>query len=314
MVLDWMALLVTGGFVLTLAAIVGMAYSVVGTNSGAARRLHRRLSPSPDLPDLAPRGDDVARLIARGLTPLARLATPDEGQVSELRGRLVQGGFRAPWAAQVFFAGKAILALAALAGFLWVNAVRVRPIPMAMAWAVAVAGIGFFLPNLWLVQRIRARKKAIERGLPDALDLMVTCVEAGLGLDAAVQRVSSEISLAHPILSEELTLAFLEVKAGVRRTEAFRRLASRTGVQDLKTLAATLNQTDMFGTSVAKALRIQAEGMRVRRMQKAEERAAMLSAKMTVPLVVCFLPTLLIVIIGPAMVNLMEAFKKGMNP
>jgi tight adherence protein C len=314
MVLDWMALLVTGGFVLTIAAIVGMAYSVVGTSSGAARRLQRRLSPSPDLPDLAPRGDEVARLIARGLTPLARLATPDEGQVSELRGRLVQGGFRAAWAAQVFLAAKALLAMAALAGFLWVNAVRVRPIHMASAWAVALAALAFFLPNLWLERRIRARKKAIERGLPDALDLMVTCVEAGLGLDAAVQRVSSEISLAHPILSGELTLTFLEVKAGVRRTEAFRRLATRTGVQDLKTLAATLNQTDMFGTSVAKALRIQAEGMRVRRMQKAEERAAMLSAKMTVPLVVCFLPTLLVVIIGPAMVNLMEAFKKGINP
>ena len=313
MVLDWMALLVTAGFVLTIAAMVGMAYSVVGTNSGAARRLQRRLSPSPDLPDLAPRGDDVTRLVARGLTPIARLATPGESQVSELRARLVQGGFRSDWATQIFFAAKAILALGALVGFLWVNAIRVRSIPMASAWAVVLAGLGFFLPNAWLFQRIRARKRSIERGLPDALDLMVTCVEAGLGLDAAVQRVSSEISLAHPILSEELTLTFLEAKAGVRRTEAFRRLANRTGLQDLKTLAATLNQTEMFGTSVAKALRIQAEGMRVRRMQRAEERAAMLSAKMTVPLVVCFLPTLLVVIIGPAWVNLVEAFKKGVT-
>jgi tight adherence protein C len=311
MLLDWMALLVTGGFVLTIAAMVGMAYSVVGTNSGAARRLHRRLSPSPDLPNLAPRGDEVARLVARGLTPLARLATPGDERVSALRARLVEGGFSAAWAAQVFLAAKALLALVALAGFLWVNAVRVRTFPMASAWAVALAALGFFLPNAWLERRVRARKKSIERGLPDALDLMVTCVEAGLGLDAAIQRVSSEISLAYPTLSEELTLTFLEVKAGVRRTEAFRRLAIRTGVQDLKTLAATLNQTDMFGTSVAKALRIQAEGMRTRRMQRAEERAAMLSAKMTVPLVVCFLPTLLVVIIGPAMVNLMEAFKKG---
>jgi len=111
------------------------------------------------------------------------------------------------------------------------------------------------------------------------------------------------------VVAEELTLTFLEVKAGVPRTEAFRRLADRTGVQDLRTLAATLNQTELFGTSVATALRVQAEGMRIHRMQRAEERAAVLGAKMTFPLVVCFLPTLLVVIIGPAMVSIVHALK-----
>ena len=103
---------------------------------------------------------------------------------------------------------------------------------------------------------------------------MVTCIEAGLGLDATVQRVALEIAIARPVLGEELMLTFLEIKAGARRTDAFRGLADRTGVQDLKTLAATLSQTEIFGTSVGKALRIQADGMRVRRMQRAEERAA----------------------------------------
>lgn len=310
---DLMALMVTVGVVVALASLGAVYYSVVGTARGAARRLQRRLAPSHDLPDLVRRGDEVARLMARGLQPLAALATPDEGRVFALRTRLVQGGVRSQWSAQFFFAAKALLALALLGAVLWWSATTAHPLPVskASALALAAAGVGFFLPNFWLSHRVKARKKAIERGMPDALDLMVTCVEAGLGLDAAVQRVSTEVALAHPVLSEELTLTFLEGKAGVRRTDAFRRLAERTGVQDLKTLAATLNQTEMFGTSVASALRIQADGMRVKRMQKAEERAAMLSAKMTVPLVVCFLPALMVVIIGPAWVNLTEAFGKG---
>jgi len=116
------------------------------------------------------------------------------------------------------------------------------------------------------------------------------------------------------VLSSELALTFLEAKAGVRRTDAFRRLADRTGVRDLKTLAATLNQTDLFGTSVARALRIQAEGMRVRRMQRAEERAAVLSAKMSIPLVLCFMPALFAVLIGPAWVSITAEFLKGGKP
>jgi tight adherence protein C len=179
---------------------------------------------------------------------------------------------------------------------------------MLSAWVLGGAAAGLFLPNLWLDGRVKTRRKLIDRGLPDALDLMVTCVEAGLGLDAAIQRVAAEIVLAHRLLAEELGLTFLEVKAGVPRTDAFRRLANRTGVQDLKTLAATLTQTDMFGTSVAAALRVQAEGMRVRRMQKAEERAAVLSVKMTIPLVVCFLPALLVALTGPAIVSVAVNF------
>jgi tight adherence protein C len=312
--LDWMAVAVAGGAVVTVAALSGVYVSVVGTARGAARRLQRRLSPSPDLPDIAvPRKDDMARLVAKGLQPLAALAASGEGQTFALRTRLVQGGVRSNWSTQAFLAAKAALALVLVVLALAWGASRARPLPGSWMASIvlAAATVGFFLPNLWLVQRVKARKRSIERAIPDALDLLVTCVEAGLGLDAAVQRVSAEVALAHPLLSEELTLTFLEAKAGVRRTEAFRRLAHRTGVQDLRTLAATLNQTEMFGTSVATALRVQADGMRVRRMQKAEERAAMLSAKMTVPLVVCFLPTLLVVIIGPAFVNLAEVFAKG---
>lgn len=316
MYLDWMALVVAGGFLLSLMAGGAMLYAVIGTEQGAARRLRRQLAPSPDLPDLVAAPSAAARLMSQGLTPLARLARPvGEEEQLLLRGKLARAGYRSAAATQVFLASKVLVALLFMAGVLWVNAARVEPLPVVSAWAVVMACAGFLLPNAWLENRARSRMQAIDRGLPEALDLLVTSVEAGLGLDSSLQRVATELVLARPVLAQELTLTFLEVKAGVARTEAYRRLADRTGVQDLKTLAATLNQTELFGTSVAAALRIQAEGMRIRRMQRAEERAAMLSVKMTLPLVLCFLPSLLAVLIGPAIVNIAVHFlNKAVTP
>jgi tight adherence protein C len=312
--LDWMAFASTLGFTISISAAIAMLYTVATGERGATVRLRRRLGPSPDLPDLLPQNDAVAELVAHGLTPLARLAKPlKEDELEAVRGQLSHAGFRSPNAMPIFLASKVLASLLLTGIVLWVNAIRVEPTRMLSAWAICAAGFGFFLPNQWLRSRIKTRQTALNRALPDALDLLVTCVEAGLGLDAALQRVAGELILSHPILSEELTLTFLETKAGFARTEAFRRLADRTGVQDLKTLAATLSQTDLFGTSVATALRVQAEGLRVLRMHRAEERAATLSVKMTFPLVVCFLPALLVVILGPAMVNLGEAFTLGMR-
>jgi tight adherence protein C len=195
------------------------------------------------------------------------------------------------------------LAGGSVATFIWVNAHRVERIEPAFLIAVVAFAGGFYLPDLWLSSRTRARQTAIERGLPDALDLLVTCVEAGLGLDASLQRVADELRLAWRVLADELETTFLETKAGIPRVEGFRRLAARTGVRDLKSLAATLTQTEIFGTSVATALRIQAEGIRVRRMQRAEERAAYVSVKMTLPLILCILPSLLAIVVGPAIIN-----------
>jgi tight adherence protein C len=145
----------------------------------------------------------------------------------------------------------------------------------------------------------------IERSLPDAIDLLVTCVEAGLGLDAALSRVAEEITLAAPLLAAELKVTFLEIQASIPRRDAFRRLSERTGVEDLRQLSAVLTQTEMFGTSIARALRVHSEGMRIRRMQRAEEKAAMVGVKMTLPLILCILPTLMAVVLGPAVATIM---------
>jgi tight adherence protein C len=308
--LDWMALATTIGFTISASSALAMLYAFVTTEKGTSLRLQRRLSSSLAADEHPERKDAVAELVAQGLTPLARLARPTtDDELRAVRAKLAHAGFRSPSALQLFLGAKALAPLLLVGTVLAVHLTRAGGLNALSMLVLGAAAIGFFLPNVWLGGRVKKHQLAVNRGLPDVLDLLVTCVEAGLGLDAAMQRVSAEIALSHPILAEELTVTFLEAKAGVPRTEAFRRLAERTGVQDLRTLAATLNQTETFGTSIATALRVQAEGMRIHRIQRAEERAAALGAKMTFPLVVCFLPSLLVVIIGPAFVNIVRALK-----
>jgi tight adherence protein C len=180
--------------------------------------------------------------------------------------------------------------------------------PTDIAAATIFCAIAFYFPNMWLSGRIKERQQAISGALPDAMDLMVTCVEAGLALDAAMSRVAQELELVAPILGQEMKQTLLEIQAGVRRSDAFHRLSNRTGVEDLRTLSAMIIQTEMFGTSVSRALRVHSEGMRTKRMQRAEEQAAMVSVKMTVPLILCILPSLMAVVLGPAAVLIINNF------
>jgi tight adherence protein C len=292
--------------IFALAALVAGVVSLTRRGDVIARRLAALpVGPEPTVESLLQARRPGASVVGRILAPIGRLARPARREELErLQKRLLQGGIRGEHALPVYLATKVVLAVGFVAAFLWVNARRTEPLEPAFAIAVVTFAAGFYLPEGWLSSRIRARQTAIERGLPDALDLLVTCVEAGLGLDASLQRVADEVRLAWRMLADELQTTFLETKAGIPRIEAFRRLAARTGVRDLKSLAATLTQTEIFGTSVATALRIQAEGIRVRRMQRAEEKAAYVSVKMTLPLVLCILPSLLAIVIGPAIVGI----------
>ena len=296
---------------LGLVGVLAVAWAVRSL-SGGREDVLRRLRPrsGPDHDAAPPRRGALAGALAQRLRPVVRLAQPTGEEGSRFTLQLHRAGLRSAHSAQAFVATKMGLALAFLIGFFWAQAARADPVPLGPALAVLAAAIGFYAPNLWLSSRVSGRQRAIERGLPDALDLLVTCVEAGLGLDAALVRVADEIRPAFPTLSDELQLTFLEVKAGLARVEAFRRLADRTGLDELKQLSATLTQTEMFGTSIGAALRIQAGGIRVRRMQRAEERAGMVAVKMTLPLVLCILPSLFAVIIGPAVVNISQTFMR----
>ena len=175
-----------------------------------------------------------------------------------------------------------------------------------MAIALAICGLGYLLPSFILARMAKRRQHLIRLGLPDALDLLVVSVEAGLGLDQAIQRVADELAFAHQDLSDELRLINLELRAGKARAEALRNLADRTGLDDISSLVAMLVQTDKFGTSVANSLRVFSETLRTKRRQRAEEAAAKTGVKMVFPLVLCIFPAIWIVTIGPAAIRFMK--------
>jgi tight adherence protein C len=250
-------------------------------------------------------------LLARILRPLSWVARPGKSdELARLRTSLIRAGYRAENAMEIFLGVKLGATPIVTVLFLTVNSHVAHPIafPTDAGIVLVLVAFAFFMPNLWLRSRTSERQKAIERALPDAMDLLVTCVEAGLGLDATIARVSEEMTLAAPLLAEELHHTFLEIQAGIPRADAFRRLADRTGVEDLRALSAMLIQTDMFGTSIAKSLRVHSESMRIRRAQRAEEKAAMISVKMTIPLIMCILPSLIAIVMGPAVAMIVKNF------
>ena len=259
---------------------------------------------------------DFAKTLASLLKPFAALARPTKSdELSRARLNMIRAGLRGENALEIFMGLKLFLAPLLTIAFLEFNSNLTNPIqfPVDIVLSVWICGFVFFVPNFWLNGKIKERQQALERALPDAMDLLVTCVEAGLGLDAAMSRVAQEMVLSSPILADELNHTFLEVQAGVPRADSFRRLAERTGVEDLRSLSAMLIQTDIFGTSVARALRIHSDGMRVKRMQQAEEKAAMVSVKMTVPLVLFILPSLIAIVMGPAIVMITQSFSGAGN-
>jgi tight adherence protein C len=174
---------------------------------------------------------------------------------------------------------------------------------------MGMAGFGFFLPRFMLKRMITDRHRRIRLAMPDALDLTVICVEAGLSLDAALMRVGQDLHHAHPDLSDEFHLVTLEMRAGKPRAEALRNLTLRTGVDDIRSLVATLVQTDRFGTSIAQALRVHSDSLRTERRQRAEEQAAKTTIKMVLPLVIFILPSLMFVTLGPAVIQLWRTLK-----
>ena len=244
----------------------------------------------------------ILRFIAR----LGGFMPAREGK-NALRTGLVCAGFRNPDAPLIFLGSK--IACAVLLPMAWLSMSFALHISAArvLFWLVAVGVFGFYLPSIFLGMRKRSRQENILRSLPDSLDLMVVCVQAGLGIAAALQRVAIEMRLACPALSDELTLVHQEMQTGVPRTEALRNLAQRTGVDDVYSLVAMLIQTDRLGTSISQALRAHAESMRTRRRQRAEQLARKASIKLAFPLVFLVLPALLVIILGPAAIQMVKA-------
>ena len=288
---------------LVLVSIVFLAAAAATFSFGAAAYapwslLGARLKSLGFERRAVPTSPSVKERINQILDPLSKALPLSSGDVSRTRGWLVQAGFRER-RHLVIYVGLRVFGAVALLG----TAVAIVHFQSVLI-VIGAALLGFFLPRFMLKRLIRKRQRLITIALPDALDLTVVCVEAGLPLDQALIRVGEDLKYAHPELSEEFHLANLEMRAGKPRSEALRSLASRTGVDDIRSLVATLIQTDRFGTSVAQALRVYSDALRTERHRRAEEQAAKTAIKMIIPLVVFALLPLLLVTLGPALIEL----------
>jgi tight adherence protein C len=233
-----------------------------------------------------------------------------QAEISVVLQRLTRAGFRNESAVRIFYGYKVFVPLALCAVALLSGLASLSPF---FVYASCL-GMGFLAPDFWLGRKIKNRQKRMERGLPDVLDLLVICIEAGLSLDQATARTAQELKKAQPELCDEFGILVLEQRAGRPRSDAWKHLAERTGVDSLRNLVSVLVQSEQFGTSVAKTLRVHSDTLRTQRMQAVEEMAAKTSVKLVFPLVFFIFPALFLVTLGPAVILMMESFKTFFNP
>jgi tight adherence protein C len=296
--------------VISVALIV---YALIPTKSEEKDRVKRRMVGRKAVDEVAEvrkqARESVTAKMVQKVAPIAvRPVMPkDSAEMSKLRQKLCSAGFRRDNASQVFLASKTLVGIAGLAGgglYAWMKGYDMTNTVGAI---ICGMGIGFMAPNIWLGSVSKKRGDKIKYGLADTLDLMVVAVEAGLGLDAAIQRVSDELRNVHPELSEELQIAMLETQMGIPRSEALDNLAQRTMVDELRAMVAMINQAERFGTSIARALRNQSEALRMKRRQAAEERAQQCAVKLMLPLILFIFPAIFVVLAGPAALSFMES-------
>lgn len=279
-----------------------LASAVLSWNAPGARRLRAMASPAG-----SPQSIETPWLQETPMQVLKKLHVRlprSPHAMGRLQRRLTRAGYRSGQAVALYAAAELLMPVAgALTVWLFVG-LTAGWIPLLLG-----AGLGYLLPGLWLAHKIGRRQREIRNGLPDALDLMIVCMEAGSSLDQAVMKSSEELDVAHRALAEELRLINVETRAGKPRLEAFKNFAARTGVDDVRSLVAMLVQTDRFGTSIGQALRTMADTLRTKRRQHAEERAAKIGVKLVFPLVFCLFPALFVVALGPAVIQYVRVFK-----
>ncbi|HEU5410093.1 MAG TPA: type II secretion system F family protein [Candidatus Acidoferrales bacterium] len=294
-------------FLASFAVLVFLIYAFAPAEQGVATRLSRLFHGAQPAPR---RSDFVAKQKAAVRDTLATIgkALPEGGpkQSSKTALMMTRAGYRSPNAVLAMQGVKILLPVGLLGIVFLTGLYHQNPVFIPLL----AAAVGFLAPDFWLSSRVRARQHRLRKGLPDALDLLVICVEAGLGLDQALLRVAQELHIAHRDLSEELHRVNLEMRVGKTRVEALRELARRTGLEDVKSLVTMLIQTERFGTSIAQSLRVHSDDLRTKRRQRAEEMSAKTSVKMVPALVFFIFPALMVVILGPAVLAIMRDFPK----
>lgn len=301
---------ILGGLILVSIMLIVFAFLPKGPkDDDAIRRRIVGRGAQNNLSDLRKQAkESVAKKVLNSVAPIAIPSSMKNAeQMSKLRMKLACAGLRSESAPTTFLASKTVVAalfcLGAI-GYVWARGVS---IPNAIGIVTTAMGLGFLAPNLWLSSAVSKRRGIIKDGLPDTLDMMVISVESGLGLDAAFQRVGDEMKKVHPTLSEELQLVTLESQMGIPRHEALANMSTRTGLDEVRSLVAIINQAERFGTSIAKALRNQSDALRIKRRQAAEERAQKTTVKLMAPLILFIFPAILVVLAGPAALKMIEA-------
>ena len=277
------------------------------------QRMAGKKLPAQTSPLESQRKASAAREILEKVAPIAikPVMPRNDEQMSAIKEKLSQAGYRHESATRYFLASKTIIG-GGLALVVLLLAWNAGFDPKRLFGMVTMAGgVGFILPNAWLWLARSQRGEKIRNGLPDSLDLLVVSVESGLALDAGLLRVSDEMRHVHPELSEEMQIATLETQMGVPRSESLQHMANRSGVEEMRALVAVIVQAEKFGTSVAKALRIQADTLRSKRRLRAEERAQKTTVKLMVPLILFIFPSIFVVLLGPAAIQLAKSLGSG---
>lgn len=298
-----LAVVILAGLAVTVLAL-GVAFITLGATDPIRRRLtHFHGSESLT-------GGRKVFSIDTFLGPVTQYVLPsDELERNNVIAKLSYAGYRTPNVLQVFYSIKAVLAV--VLPVIALGIMQFMPdlsTSMVVMYSVAASGVGLIVPSIVLDKLVARRLKKLRNAFPDALDLLVVCVESGLGLNQALQRVADELVVSHPELALELSVVNAEIRAGVDRVAALRNLAGRTGLDDIKGLVSLLVQTLKFGTEVADALRVYSEEFRDKRMQRAEEQAAKMGTKMIFPLVLFLFPGFFVVAVGPAVIRLVKVF------
>jgi len=294
-------------FMFVVMGVVAV-YLLIGRGPAGANERLKQLSDQGRKTAAIPKESPMTRIAEKMAEPINRIIPTSASKVGKLRKRLMFAGFRSQNAPMNYRALQFLSLVVFPLATIFVLMLIGLPFDGSMPWLVCAVFVGYLLPRKMLDSLVERRQQVLRWGLADALDLLVVSVEAGSGLNQAMVRVSSELKAVHPDISEEFDLVNTEIRIGREREEALRNLAERTGVDDLRGLCVMLIQADRFGTSVARAIRVYSESLRTRRRQRAEQAAQKAAVKLLLPLAVFLFPTLFIALLGPAALQLMDAF------
>ena len=293
------------GVFVAMCVLVGSTASWALARTAPEKRRIRAIAQSAG-PERVTQDDRLVDAPDPALARLSKLLPKSPKEMSNLQRTLTRAGYHSSRALLVYSVAEVVLPIV-----LFFGTIMLVGFAAGLVAGLVLALVGYYAPSLYVGYATKQRQRAIRNGLPDALDLLTVCVEAGSGLDQAVAKAGEELRISHPDLADELTMVTTEIRAGKTRVEAFRNLSRRTGVEDVRSLVSMLTQTDRFGTSIAEALRVHADMSRTKRRQLAEERAGKVGVKLVFPLALCLFPALYIVCFGPVVVRIYHAFFEG---